>query len=346
MTSETAMICGLQEISWVTAALFVALASVALNTSLRGWYGSAKPELSFGRYRALQKLGEGGMGVVYEARDATEQCRVAVKLVRGEANPRRLARFESEIRILASIRHRNVVTLRDQGTTRDGARYFAMELLEGVDLQRVVDERGAQSPTRVVRVLLELCDALAAVHDAGIVHRDVKPANVFLARGTSGRSLVKLLDFGLATRTGEPTRDSDDEVVGSPHGMAPECFVDPNALTPAADVYSVGVLAYTLLTGAPPFTGGNLIQIAAQHLHAEPPQLLERCPARVSPELRSVIASCLQKTPERRPASMRALRRALLASPEASSRSAQRPRACMGARTTRLVHSADLPICA
>jgi serine/threonine-protein kinase len=328
MTSETAMLFGLQELSWATAAWFVVLVSVAVNTSLRGWYGTSKPALSFGRYRALHKLGEGGMGVVYAAHAETEQSPVAVKLVRGEASPRRLARFESEIRILASIRHRNVVALHAQGTTRDGARYFAMELLEGVDLQRVVDERGAQSPSRVVRVLLELCDALAAVHDAGIVHRDVKPANVFLARGTSGRPLVKLLDFGLATRVDEPAGENHDEVVGSPHGMAPECFVDPNAVTPAADLYSVGVLAYTLLTGTPPFTGGNLIQIAAQHLHAEPPQLLERCPARVSPELRSLIASCLQKHPERRPASMRALQRALLACPEASSRSAQRRRTC------------------
>jgi serine/threonine protein kinase len=321
------MIFGPQELIWMTAALSLVLASVAVDAGIRGLFRRAKPELTFGRYRAVQKLGEGGMGVVYEARHRTEQARVAVKLMRGEANPRRRARFEREIRILASVQHPNVVSLRDQGTTRDGARYFAMELLEGVDLQRVVDERGAQSPSRVVRVLLELCDALAAVHDAGIVHRDVKPANVFLSRGTARCPVVKLLDFGLATRADEGFRENSTDVVGSPHFMAPECFVDANAVTPAADLYSVGVFGYTLLTGAPPFTGENLIQIAAQHLHAEPPRLVERCPARVSPELRSVIASCLQKKPESRPASIRALRQALRACPEASSLSAQRRRA-------------------
>src|SRR5688572_2172555 len=139
MTSEAAMIFGTQALSWVTAALALVLASVAVNVGVRCWCRCAKSELTFGRYRAVQKLGEGGMGVVYEARDRAER-RIAVKLMRGEVNPRRLARFEREIRILASLRHRNVVALREQGTTREGAPYFAMELLEGVDLQRVVDE--------------------------------------------------------------------------------------------------------------------------------------------------------------------------------------------------------------
>jgi len=315
------MTFGHRELSWpalvtLLFARFLA-AAVALGRHVRVVLG-VEPAVSPARYRLTRKLGEGGMGVVYEGRAAAGQGKVAVKLIRGETNPRRLARFEREIEILESVRHRNVVALRDHGTTPDGERYLAMELLDGVDLQRVVDERGPQTPRRVVSILLELCEALAAVHDAGVVHRDIKPANVFLCRGQGGARRVKLLDFGLAARTGETSGESDDEIVGSPYAMAPECFTTPGAVGPLADLYAVGVLAYTLLSGAPPFASGGLIDIAAQHLYAQPPSLSGRGVAGASAQLGAVIARCLEKSPERRPVSARALLRALRACPEAS----------------------------
>lgn len=278
--------------------------------------GGSRTVSRIGRYRVRRKLGEGGMGVVYEAFDAKTAERVAVKVIRGEATSKRLDRFESEVRMLARVRHENVVALRDHGVTADGARFLAMELLEGVDLQRVLDEQGALRPRRALSLLCEVCKALVAVHDAGVVHRDIKPANVFVCEQPAGSS-IKLLDFGLATPVPHGgDADGGDEIVGSPYNMAPECFTNPGAVGPAADLYAVGVLAHTLLTGAPPFASGGLIDIAAQHLYAEPPSLLERCPD-ASAELRFVIARCLEKDVARRPASARVLLQALLTCPEA-----------------------------
>jgi serine/threonine-protein kinase len=300
----------------VLATLSLGRAGLALRRrSKAAARGRARTVVRIGGYRVLRKLGEGGMGVVYEALDAKSGERVAVKLVRGAQTPKRLSRFESEIRILERVRHPNLVALRAHGATAGGARFFAMELLDGVDLQHVLDEQGPLRPRRVASILRDVGEALVAVHDAGFVHRDIKPANVLSCRGRSG--FVKLLDFGLATAAlhGAGT-EGGDEIVGSPYNMAPECFTNPDGVGPSADLYALGVLAHTLLTGAPPFAGGGLIDIAAQHLYAEPPSLLERCPS-ASPELRALVASCLEKTAERRPPSARALLRALSACPEA-----------------------------
>ena len=271
---------------------FLRAVLAACRGSKAGAKANSRTLSRIGRHRVRRLLGEGGMGVVYEAYDAKAGERVAVKLVRGEVTAKRLERFESEIRILARVRHRNVVSLRDQGVAADGSRYLAMELLDGADLQRVLDEQGALRPRRVVSILSELCEALIAVHAAGVVHRDIKPANVFVCEGGRGHS-IKLLDFGLATPASQVAEgEGSDEIVGSPYGMAPECFTNPGRVGPAADLYAVGVLAYTLLAGAPPFASGGVIDIAAQHLYAEPPSLDVRGPS-VSAELRAVVASCL-----------------------------------------------------
>ena len=168
-----------------------------------------------------------------------------------------------------------------------------------------------------MQILLEVCDALAELHATGLVHGDIKPANVFLHRGEDGMERVKLLDFGLARdRRSEDGSDADDQrMLGSPPSMAPECFTQPSSAGYSADLYAVGVLAYTLLAGAPPFTG-NLIELATQHLYVAPPSLTERSPHRLSDELRELVASCLEKRATRRPSSARALRHALLACPE------------------------------
>jgi serine/threonine protein kinase len=300
---------------------------VACRGGRAGAKTTARTVSRIGRYRVRRKLGEGGMGVVYEACEVKAGERVALKLVRGDVTAKRLDRFESEIRILERVRHQNVVALRDQGVAADGSRYLAMELLDGADLQRVLDKQGALRPRRVLSILSELCEALIAVHAAGVVHRDIKPANVFLCEGGGGHS-IKLLDFGLATPASDAAElEGSDEIVGSPYGMAPECFTNPDKAGPAADLYAVGVLAYTLLTGAPPFARGGVIDIAAQHLYAEPPSLRERCPS-ASAELRAVVASCLEKDAARRPASARVLLQALRSCPEARATELRR-RACV-----------------
>ena len=297
----------------VLAALPVVRAVFARRRSeRRAAKRTARAVVRIGRYRVRRQLGAGGMGVVYEACDAKRGERVAVKVVRGELTARRLERFEREIRMLERVRHPNVVSLRDHGVERDGSRYLAMERLDGADLQQVLDAEGALEPRRVVRILRELCEALVAVHDAGVVHRDIKPANVFVCDAGSS---IKLLDFGLASHAGDETIRSD-EIVGSPYTMAPECFTDPASVGPQADLYAVGVLGHTLLAGAPPFASGGLIDIAAQHLYAEPPSLLAKAPG-ASAELRAVVARCLEKNAARRPVSARALLRALSACPEA-----------------------------
>jgi serine/threonine protein kinase len=277
----------------------------------------AKPG-QLGPYVLKQNIGEGGMGVVYRAEHVLLRRRVALKLLRSSSNATS-ARFEREISLLAAIRHPNVVRLHDHGRTRDGTRYLAMELLDGSDLQTLVDREGAFEPGRVLSILLEVCAALADVHAKGFVHRDLKPANVFLCRGAVGVEQAKLIDFGLAKNfqsTDNPSLTGAC-IVGSPFSMAPECFTDPTSVGPRADLYSLGILAYTLLVGQAPFSSGNVIDVAVQHLFTAPAPVGERSPFGVSVELEAVIARCLSKSADERPASARALHALLLQCPEA-----------------------------
>jgi eukaryotic-like serine/threonine-protein kinase len=279
-----------------------------------------------GQYVLREKLGEGGMGVVYRATHALLRRDTAVKLllptrVRDED----VGRFEREVTRMAQLTHPNTVAVFDYGRTPAGVFYYAMEYLEGGDLERLVEYTGALPPARVIWILEQMCRALAEAHAQGLVHRDIKPSNVLLCeRGREG-DVTKVLDFGLVKdlNAAADGLSRADSLAGSPLYMSPESIVAPELVDPRADLYSLGATAYFLLTGRPPFTGNTIVEVCAAHLHHTPPPPSEQG-AGIGAELDGLILRCLQKDPSSRFPDALALRQALLECPSASSWDARR----------------------
>lgn len=266
-----------------------------------------------GQYTLIQKLGEGGMGVVYRAEHALLRRPTAVKLLRADTAERALRRFEREVQVTARLTHPNTVAIYDYGHTADGIFYYAMELLDGLDLQAVVDQEGPMSPVRARHVLMQIAGSLAEAHAVGLVHRDVKPANVLLCLRPEQGDVAKVLDFGLVKDLGDdPTRSLTyaNAVVGTPLYISPEGIQRPQEVDARADLYSFGALAYFLVTGRPPFLGGSMVEVCMHHLQSTPERptsIVRDLPI----ELERVILSCLAKDPAERPESAAELRRAL-----------------------------------
>ncbi|HEY3409494.1 MAG TPA: serine/threonine-protein kinase [Propionicimonas sp.] len=256
-----------------------------------------------GRYRLTRHLASGGMGEVWEAVDERLQRRVAVKILHPRTAAQASARgsLRAEAAHLARVSHPNVLTVHDSGDDH-GLAFLVMELVEGPNLAEVVAREGALEPARVRAVLLQLAGALEAAHTAGIVHRDVKPANVILAvDGT-----VRLCDFGIAGRMGGELVAEVGEVLGTTYYLSPEQALG-DAVTASSDLYSLGVLAHELLCGRKPFDRGSPIATALAHVTETPPGLPEGTPA----DLATIVASCLAKDPRDRPASAGAIHRGL-----------------------------------
>lgn len=248
------------------------------------------------------------MGVVYRARHAMLRRPTAIKLLTGTAG-RAAERFEREVQLTAGLTHPNTIAVFDYGRTPDGIFYYAMEYLEGVTLDELVQAYGPQPPARVVHLLLQVCGALEEAHDAGLVHRDIKPANVMLTVRGGHHDVVKVLDFGLVKQSEASTKlttSSLNAVLGTPHFMAPEAILDPPSVDARTDLYALGVVAYLLLTGERPFEGANLVEICSAHLHQSPLHPSEKQPG-VPSDLEAIVLSCLEKKPERRPQSAREL---------------------------------------
>jgi serine/threonine-protein kinase len=243
------------------------------------------------------------MGEVWEAVDERLQRRVAVKTLHPRTAARASAResLRAEAAHLAQVRHPNVLTVHDFGED-NGLAFLVMELVEGPTLAEVVAREGALEPERVRVVLLQLAGALEAAHAAGIIHRDVKPANVILAADAT----VRLSDFGIAGRVGSELVAEVGEALGTTHYLSPEQALG-DAVTASSDLYSLGVLAHELLCGRKPFDRGSPIATALAHVTAVPPGLPEGTPE----ALATIVASCLAKDPRDRPASAGAIHRAL-----------------------------------
>ncbi|WP_437726540.1 serine/threonine-protein kinase [Sorangium sp. So ce861] len=275
------------------------------------------------KYRVVQLLGSGGVGHVYLA-DRTGRpqeaapSRVALKVLRAELrdDPLLVARFEREADAASRVRHPNV--LRVEALERAGdAPCFAMELLVGLDLADTLSFTRSLVAARAVRIAADLAAGLEAAHRAGVIHRDVKPENVFLVHAADGREIVKLLDFGFSFIAGQGEGALFPRVVGTPEYMAPEQAQGaPSA--PAADVYSLGIVLYEMLAGRVPFQGAYPA-IAEKHAREPPPPPHRLHPGLLmSRELDAVVRKALVKDPRGRFASMAELRQALLATPEAS----------------------------
>ncbi|MBI5546167.1 MAG: protein kinase [Deltaproteobacteria bacterium] len=269
-----------------------------------------------GEYTVQHVIGSGGMGIVYRGVQPLIEKSVAIKVLLWEIarNPEEVQRLLAEARLVNSIRHRGIVDIYAFGETPDGRSYLVMELLEGDPLDKVIAERAPLVAAEVFGILDEVCDALSAAHGAGVIHRDLKPNNVFLVNPKHGARYVKLLDFGLAKKTlkpggsASPTRASI--VVGTPYYMAPE-QARAQDVSPQTDLYALGVLAFELLTGKLPFEAPTPFEVIALHLNQEAPRVrsLEQS---VPEELDEIVAQLLSKDPADRPSSAAWVRRELL----------------------------------
>jgi eukaryotic-like serine/threonine-protein kinase len=275
-----------------------------------GLRAEVKSAMKLGQYTLEEEIGHGGMGSVHRARHALLRRPTAIKLL----SPERTStldqkRFEREVQLTSMLTHPNTIAIYDFGHTRDGVFYYAMELLEGTSLEDLVEKEGPQPPSRVIHILLQMAGALAEAHEASLIHRDVKPANVFLTTRGGMKDFVKVLDFGLVKEVDpkDPSLSSTESIAGTPLYMAPESITDPGAIDSRVDLYAVGGVAYWLLTGTPPFEGTNLIEICSQHLHApvEPPS--KRLGRPIPEALEQIVLRCLAKKREDRPESARAL---------------------------------------
>ena len=260
-------------------------------------------EHAAGNYDLIEQIGEGGIARVYRARHRLLKRPTAVKIVKlAMATDEMLARFDREVRLASQLSHPNTVEIYDYGRTDKGEPYYAMELLDGLDLQALVDRDGPLPPARVAHILRGVAGSLAEAHERGLLHRDIKPANVMVCRRGGEFDVVKVLDFGLVKDIrGPQSRDLTRslQVLGTPAFMAPERIRDPGGAEARSDLYALGALGFFLLAGRPPFAGDSDLSIAYHVVHTPAP----RPPASGSaPALADLIMRCLEKDPARRPA--------------------------------------------
>jgi serine/threonine-protein kinase len=281
-----------------------------------------------GRYKVLKLLGEGGMGQVYLAEHSAIEKRIALKVLRAEYAHKGdiVTRFQQEAISASRIKHPNVLDVFDFGQLENGCFYLAMEFLEGNDLADELQRSRVLTAPRALPIAMQICRALAAAHAKGVVHRDMKPENVFLQRTADGEEIVKIVDFGIAqlkpsneeaaveskhrrlTRTGM--------IFGTPEYMAPEQASGKHADL-RCDVYAVGIILYELFTGAVPFTGETFLGVLTKHLNEMPPAMRAVYPdLQLSPELEGVVLRTLAKDPSYRFQTMNELAAALAGTPE------------------------------
>ena len=268
-----------------------------------------------GKYRLEKVAGEGGMGVVYAAQHLVLKQRVAVKVLLPAAacSEHVVERFAREAQAAARIMSEHVARVMDAGTTATGAPFLVMEYLEGCDLEELLAVEGPLPMTDVVDYLLQALEALAHAHAVGLVHRDIKPANLFLACRADGGNVIKMLDFGISKTLESRPEDrvlTGQAVLGSPVYMPPEQLRNAKDIDARADLWSLGVVAYELLCGRPPFDGDGVGEIFAAILEKEAEPLHARN-WRLPPELSAIIAKCIQRKPDDRWADAAVLAKAL-----------------------------------
>jgi eukaryotic-like serine/threonine-protein kinase len=299
---------------WVGALVAVATVASRAIYHLRREVRAAR---KLGQYVLGDKLGEGGMGIVYRAQHALLRRETAIKLLPPDrVDPATIRRFEREVVETARLRHPSTVAIYDYGRTPDGVFYYAMEYLDGLTLGELVEREGPLPPGRVVWLLSQVCASLDEAHSTGLVHRDIKPANVMVVGHTAAYDLAKVLDFGLvksqAPLDGGASLTNADHVTGTPLYMAPEVITDPDSSDARSDLYAVAAVGYYLLTGHHVFEGSSPIEIYAAHLHTAPAPLHQRLGREVPEDLEAVIVRGLAKSPADRPPNAGAFRAALL----------------------------------
>src|SRR5882672_5282833 len=272
---------------------------------------------TIGNYRLTARLGEGGMGVVYLAEHPVIGKKIALKAIHPELsrNAEVVSRFVTEAKSVNQIGHEHIVDIADFGTTPGGEFYFIMEYLQGEALSDRLKREGRLDPTRAMVIGAQIADALDASHEHGIIHRDLKPENIFLIARGGSKDFVKVLDFGLAKLTDTEEKVSHKtragSVMGTPYYMAPEQCEGKTEIDPRADIYSLGVLLFEMLTGKVPFGGDGYGEIIVKHITMPPPSVRSLVPE-LSPEMDLILFRALAKDRTQRFQTMAELRDALL----------------------------------
>ncbi|HEY6065260.1 MAG TPA: serine/threonine-protein kinase, partial [Thermoanaerobaculia bacterium] len=304
-------------IAVAAAGVLAALLGFATVTFLRTIARLRRQVEKVGPYRLVARLGRGAMGVVWEARHALLRRPTAVKLLApGTEGERALARFEREVQLTAGLTHPSTIAIYDYGRTADGVFYYAMELLNGINLLQLVELEGPLPPERVVHFLRQACGALTEAHAAGLIHRDVKPANLMVCVYGGIPDFVKVLDFGLVKElgtealpklqsdsTGDAALSQDGSLLGTPLYMAPEGMSDPTHVDARADLFALGAVGYFLLTGKSPFPGRTAIEVFRMERQGPPPPLSGNARYPIPESLDGTIARCLSFRREDRPGS-------------------------------------------
>jgi eukaryotic-like serine/threonine-protein kinase len=268
-----------------------------------------------GSYRLVEPLGKGGMGEVWRAQHRMLARPAAIKLIRPERlgatldqGQEVLRRFEREAQATALMRSPHTLELYDFGVASDGTFYYVMELLDGFDLDELVEQFGPVPPERAIHFLRQICDSLGEAHAAGLIHRDIKPANLYACRYGRAVDFVKVLDFGLvkhhgAAAEGDEKLTAEHTASGTPAYMSPEQAIADEELDARSDLYSVGCVAYWLLTGTPVFKGRTPVETMMMHVHRQPEALSSRTERPIPPDLEALVLACLEKDATRRPQS-------------------------------------------
>jgi serine/threonine-protein kinase len=293
-------------LAWNAAGtLILALVSVAVSRSLYSLRRTAMKAERLGNYIIDREIGAGGMGQVYVAHHALMRRPTAVKVVRSDQSDQQgaLQRFEQEVQLSAGLTHPNTITIYDYGRTPDDTFYYAMEYLAGMDLQALVERFGPLPAPRVAYILRQALGSLAEAHAHGIIHRDVKPSNIFLTQRGGLFDFVKVLDFGLAKRVvadGAPELTKTGMLFGTPRYIAPETVYGTEKADHRSDLYNLGGVIYWMLTGQPPFPAENSVDLLIDHVKTvpQPPSELTEVP--IPPELDALVTRLLEKNPEDR----------------------------------------------
>jgi len=262
-----------------------------------------------GRYRLGRRLGKGGMGEVYEAEHSLLARRAAIKLLKTDVDqPGMKERFEREARSTARLVHPNTIAVYDFGSTPDGMFYYAMEYIDGVNLDKLVNTHGPLSVSRSLHLLVQVAGSLAEAHEVGLLHRDIKPANVMVSLRAGIPDFVTVLDFGLVRTIVDATvkLTGEYELLGTPAYMAPEAMTRAQPVDHRSDVYAVGAVAYYLLTATDAFSGEGITEIIANRLAGNYKPLEQHNPS-LPVDLRKLVQACLSDSPAERPETMRVM---------------------------------------
>lgn len=287
------------------ALLMGILSGASLYASMRAAYKMREmvnKAKVLGQYVMESRIGGGGMGEVYRARHAMLRRPTAIKLLRASnaSSLQAQERFRAEVQLSSQLTHPNTIDIFDYGRTPDGIFYYAMELLDGVDLNTLVEITGSVTPRRTVHILRQVCGSLTEAHGKGLLHRDIKPSNIMLAERGGISDTVKVLDFGLVQRAGDA---GSGAIEGTPMFLAPEVITMPDASSPRSDIYALGAVAYRLITGTALWLLKDATEILRAHLNLEVERPSERLGRELPAGLDAIILSCLAKEPHDRPES-------------------------------------------